>query len=1069
MNLPDKIYAVGGAGKNIAYTLLESDWVLKEILEPKMEQQTLEVVIIDTATEERVEDKERVQSIRRRISEKREELRDSEKGRVGSVEVDLYIITERIQLARKLDLLDDGVVSRISNAMGMDPEDWWLRDEHINENLNFATGVVRQRGLGKALYYKSYAGDDTIAQAVDLPDRGEVAVFAGIGGGTGSGVFIDLAKTLKREQPMAEVTLFGILPNADEGIDESTNAYAALSELEHLNLLNEELFQNRILIPIRPTGFEGKISDQVGMSERLEELDQGLLYLIAAYYNTLGMEDMFDHSPKYAPFTIGIPQVLRYQVEAISKSREKLSSILDTKEKELDAKQQVYDDVERFLDQTFEIDDVPSQALRDDARADLRSRLASIENLTEFELFHELEYRSIGIYREIIDDARSEADEIEAQVDIAARSVRTAGGVEISGDQQFVDSIDERLAELLKRSILLLNQQKRLLQRRRLVEVSRIRRTIEYLLSLNDESVNTGVWDGNLEEDLQEAEKHLETLNEKLQEVEREIDEHRDSRAEEIRDRLGGWEQDIAVDYEDYRAASEVDVERRADELVTALRDFASGVKSVESQESLDNISAQPVNEALSNLTHDLDRVGVNITQIKRDVQEAVDDLQSLRTDSLTYTADGGVMDRFTSAAPWETSSEKDRKAAKKSYNLTERDLSETGIFEVGTISNFSVDVTFDPDTIVRRVEDRRHELRTIIVDELDARLDNPNPDALDRIEASLERNHDLSRLKEIAEEAIRAEISGTEEIETRKRELEAEHADVAQRVEAYENVLELFRERIAKQREYSSKRSEFIEQVQSYDDDSPLSSVAGKDDYTYVNEVKPNDILQLTKETDIGSSSLFDSSREVEDLREVFDGFVEKARSQDYTGLRERKLVSETRYDHIRVGVAVMSRAIDQLDSDVIDFRRPFTNAFELGHGDQRQSRYVTWPEQDFGGPWEVGFAAFIDGVFLDNLREVVQSSGYSDSYQEKRRSDDDIVLHHNHGLESGQLVRRNNVFNVRRRNDLDFFLRDEAEVVEDLLTKHIDTVSTRRTSDRGSGDEADTEMTFESSGADE
>lgn len=1068
MNLPDRIYAIGGAGKNIAYTLLESEWVLEEILEPRMEQQSLEVRIIDTATEEKVEDRERISAIRQNINEKREELRDSEAGRVGTIDIDYYLVTERIQLARKLDLVDGGVVNRISNAMGMDPENWWLDDDHIDENLSFATGVVRRRGLGKALYYKSYAEDDNIAQAVDLPDQGEVAVFTGIGGGTGSGVFIDLARTLKQEQPMAEVTLFGVLPNADEGLDESTNAYAALSELEYLNLNGEAIFENRVLIPIRPTGFEGKISDQVGMKERLEEFDQGLLYLISAYYNTLGMEDMFNHSPKYAPFTIGMPQVLRYQVEAISESREELSAILDTKEKELNAKEQVYDDVERFLKETFGIESAPTQALRDDARADLRSRLASVENLTQFELFHELDYQSIGIYREIIEDARKEADEIESQIDIAARSVKTAGGSELGGNQQFVDSIDERLAEHLKRSILLLDQQKRLLQKRRAVDVSRIRRTVEYLLALNNESVNTGVWDGNLEDDLQTETQRLSTLTDELEQVERDIEAHRESRSEEMRERLDSWEKGIRTEYEDYTELTELNVHRRVDALVDALHDYASAVENAESQESLDNISPQGVTDALSELVRDLDRVGVNITPVKRDVQGAVDDLENLRTDSLTYTDDGGVVDTLTSKAPWETSSEKDRKTAKKSYNLTERELSETNVFEVGTISNFSTDVTFDADRITGRVEDRQREVKEVIVGELDARLDSSNAEALSRIEDSLERNHDLSQLKETAEDAIRSELSGTDELESRRSELEAELEDVRQRVQAYEASLELFRERIAKQREYSTKREEFIEQVQSYDDDSPLSSAVNTDDYAYVKEVKPNDILQLTKEADIGSSSLFDSSREVEDLQESLDDFVTKVRTQDYTGLRERKLVGDSRYDHIRVGVAVMSRAMDQLDSEVLNFRKPFTNAFELGHGDQRESRYVTWPEQDFGGPWELGFAAFIDGVFLDNLREVVQSGGYADSYADKRSSDGDILLHHNYGLEDGVMVRRKDTLNVRRSDELNFFLRDEAEVVEDLLTRHIETVPTKQPSH-----EPDThhnrDATVESRGTDE
>lgn len=52
MNLPDRIFALGGAGKAITYELLNADWVQEDILKPRPNPRSLTVTIIDTAEEE---------------------------------------------------------------------------------------------------------------------------------------------------------------------------------------------------------------------------------------------------------------------------------------------------------------------------------------------------------------------------------------------------------------------------------------------------------------------------------------------------------------------------------------------------------------------------------------------------------------------------------------------------------------------------------------------------------------------------------------------------------------------------------------------------------------------------------------------------------------------------------------------------------------------------------------------------------------------------------------------------------------------------------------------------------
>ena len=259
MNLPDRIFAVGGAGKAVTYELLGATWVQEAVLQPRPDPRSLTVTIIDTAEEEENRDFERIHELEDEIQETKNRLRDEGgRGRPGEINIEYLPLTRNIQLHDQNDLIGESAVPRIASGKGMDEEKWWLKPEFINENLDFATGVVRKRGLGKGLYYKAYAEDDDVRTAIDLPRRGKVAVIAGLGGGSGSGIFIDLVRDLKQTNRTAEMTLFGILPNNSEGDAETANAHAALSEMEYLSLQGENIFKDKILVPIDPTGFGGK-------------------------------------------------------------------------------------------------------------------------------------------------------------------------------------------------------------------------------------------------------------------------------------------------------------------------------------------------------------------------------------------------------------------------------------------------------------------------------------------------------------------------------------------------------------------------------------------------------------------------------------------------------------------------------------------------------------------------------------------------------------------------------------------------------------------------------------------
>jgi hypothetical protein len=141
-----------------------------------------------------------------------------------------------------------------------------------------------------------------------------------------------------------------------------------------------------------------------------------------------------------------------------------------------------------------------------------------------------------------------------------------------------------------------------------------------------------------------------------------------------------------------------------------------------------------------------------------------------------------------------------------------------------------------------------------------------------------------------------------------------------------------------------------------------------------------------------------------------------------------------------------VASPAINQIDPEILDFEDVFSGAFNLGASGQRiESPYTTW-QGEFGGDWDIGVTVFIDGVFLDNIRKVVQANGYRSSYVEQESQiRSNIMIHHSFGLDKGFYARRESTLNLEDSDDMEFYLRnDDMEIINELLQKYTEVVDT-------------------------
>nr|WP_089384915.1 tubulin-like doman-containing protein [Halorubrum vacuolatum] len=1037
MNLPGRIFAVGGAGKAITYELLAAEWVQEAVLRPRPNPESLEVRIIDTAEEEENRDLERIQELRQQIQQTKDRLRQEYDGRPGEINIKYLPLTKNVQLHDQNDLIGESVVPRIASGIGMDEENWWLQPEFINENLDFATGVVRKRGLGKGLYYKAYAEDDDVRTEIDLPDSGKVAVIAGLGGGSGSGIFIDLVSHLKRTQRTAEITLFAVLPNDDEGDAENANAHAALSELEYLSLQNENLFKDRVLIPIDPTGFGGKKANILQSSDALIEFDRAAIYLIATYYNMMDMEDPFADTPSYAPFVIGIPQVLRYNVDAIQDAKAVTKEILNAKQDALEAEEDVYSGVDRFLSREWGPDDMSGE-LHDSDRTDLETRLRNVKSLLELDLFTELEYESVSIYREIISEAEAESEEITEQIEVIGGSIR-AGTAEVSTDgEQFVDSIDKQLGDVISEELSRLAHRKDLLIRLRAIEDNRVESTISYLLALEDEGINAGVRLNQLEAKLDEAADRRDRLQSDYDEIVDELERRRREQQDEVNRRVQTWERTVRPLYERYDECRSIPIDGMVGDLEVAIENFSREVENAETVDQLEATDEMQVRDALTALSEELDAVGISINETERAINASLVDLTDAKKAFLQMNEDESTLE---SLLPWETSSEEDRKQAQRTYKMKQSQLDDNEVFSLSRLGDtLSIEPQFSTGSLRRTVDDEADRKRREIVEQTREELEEDHGTAVDDLGRDLDAGVDFTELKRRFEDLVMEEAVETDDVERRREELESELADAERKTALYETTVGMFEELNRPRDLFTSAQDRYRQLRESHNENRETTVSTETEEYSYVKTIKPHDILQLRDDADIAESKLFDDQTERQRLRGSLEELAKNAHNPKYTGIRKRRISNDrARYNEMNVVVGVMSRAIDQI-GDVADLKPVFQGAYNLGAGSEN---FASFPVEA-GNSWDIGLGIFIDGIFLDNLRAEVEPDGYQTGYRSREQSDDmDILVHHTYGLENGEYVRRNEVLNLENPNDIEFFLRDEAEIREDLLNDYCEVVT--------------------------
>jgi hypothetical protein len=1067
---PESVYVLGGGGKKTVEPLLNEKWFLKEVMREKT--QDINFYFIDSATGE---DRKKLEALRSEFEQNREEVRGG-RDNIADINVELFNLTR--EGGNYSDY--EGLVAK-ENAQELmeegDFHNWWIKSDpvHIENDVNFANGVTRKRCISKALFHaaKKSSDSDSFENAISNPitgPSGHIAVITALGGGTGSGMFIDLAEEL--EQGGADITLFGILPGSFEAPKKRANAFAALSELEKLELEGENPFKNMVLLPFNPT------QDN---PEYKTEFDEVFGTTFLSYYSLKQNHDTFkeeisDDNPEYASFMMANSMSLRYNIEKVKElkntareyfDKELFEQLPESEQDEVtslrhkqDIEAELYENIRDLLSDSL---DVTKGQLRENTLLDedissreatrIMDRVHFVEELVEYEALESFGYGSAEEFKTRIrasiqsateEDREEPEDDEVVQVIINLKSNFEADPpsdeVTDKDEQEFAKAVEKEIQRLCEwTNILLYNK--------RVDDKTLSRQTIDYLIgnySDEDEYI-TGV--SEVATERTENRNQKDTIEDEIEDLEDGIEKKENT----VNDIIDEWKSGIE---EDLSNLSELDdkketLKSKAQELDKEIDTICS---DVERGSDKTQISGLEIDLDLGEFDRELKKIGIDggvpTTEINRDINWVKKTKEAkLKADSGGFLS--GIWRWVTRAGSTDN---------KETYNRARRNMSGLDV-SAWTSSDYNVTkkkkYADEIDKKIKQAEDDFRDdifehLKDIVYEHVDDEetLGRFETEVIDGIEQDLydQLSNDNPRLikKNIGDDAQEKLMDLLTERE--KGELE-DKRDQRDRLQEKEN---LYRKAEDIHREDDGYYEEQKEAEKRFDE---ITSAGGKtestqsEDYAYRKEVEPEDIDKALERDSI--DEIFDDPEEEDTILGSLRQFVDDLIDPKFLMLNERSPkpdltkddVEGGRYGHHAFGAAYMSRALGEERrnkiGDIIEDRLN-EDVYLDDSSEDYASKFIK-----NGHRWDMNATLIMSGIFLDNIAQMdTYKEAYYDKYNKAKR-----MNRHSHGLGdrendgNGKLIRRNDFLSVDEHEDMKHLVDwEKNKIVEQINDEMID-----------------------------
>lgn len=1063
---PDTVIGIGGAGKEVVYQMMSvnegnsddqdhNEWILREAMEPRAgnggveSDEVLQGFIVETEQEDAENDIRKCNQINSRISD----ISDEYGNPAAEPEINYINVVEDAQVEGH-ELVSETVINKFKKHTGLNC--WWFGGSDIDTKENYSNGVVRRRALGKALYYASRAGPDPINNMIGKANKGShVDIVVGLGGGTGSGTFLDIAHALKEETDV-QTNLFGIIPKNSEDTDKQANAFAALSELEYLSITGQNPFRNIVLIPYEP-------------AEDNRSFDEAIVNTIVAHANIRNknipkkFNPSLDSGPSaYAPFTIAVPQIIRYDAPGIKKSRENFESFVSEREDIRETEWNLYETIESYLEEYHEdvyeeysnYGDGDGYRLREEEINDLADRISEVEELLSLDALSRSGYDAAPDISEAIQNLKDndilrsrdfDEDDHEERKRAIVNELpdtfidnglgRPAGGFDRSEDQELYSLVKSELETIRKR--------RELYKAKNLIGGGIHREALQAAIRTNQQGTGER---RKVQEKRNDYSRDISDLQEKAQDL-------------ELGEAISQLEMERAMD--SWGSAHERTIEslislqenhEEIDSLLTeldnAIESAATAVRNPQGGE----VSIEPIDfDKFDTLNTKLAEAGFDEISAS-DIRQSVRNLRKARQAWLDESS-GGLVDVvrqvMSSSDPSNRYSTATRKIKPDIYEIA----------DWGPASNdFFVRVTATPvKNAQQKLENRRDELIDELLESLESFVKYPNisladvadiaengdynADDLDIDSPSTAKSglndrdnivslsplgYDPNELRDELSDALNA--STADRAKDLLHELTAETSSQPVRTnivyQAFENAyirpFSSEREKVNSElSEIRSEQSQFsslydlmgtgIELWQYYNDrmspsDIPDSGERKEEDGPYIKSRSAEDRGALLGRSDISEAGLWEAEggyirkyiKEVANLvNEQSDHLpIEK-------GSISHKDASRPNYEQFAISPVYMSRMFENPGSIGTEAKiDEVANILEDGSIDLEKNGQYRPRRVAFGGPWDVSTTVFVGGIMLDNLRPVKRQ--YKDSYTAERRNlGDDGLIRHVHGLD--------------------------------------------------------------------
>lgn len=1030
MNFPRYIFAIGGAGKNLVYTTLEKEWILREILKPQFSPTEVDVTIIDTAIVEENVDRERIAGIEKNIERIEEEYRSSSisaNQNIGRINIVYKLLTKEMNLQSPYALI--GIEDKVKKATGAST--WWINDSELGEDwtkkvmtkenfqeLNFSKGVYRKRAIGKAIYYKAISEG---LFNININRSAQIDIIVGLGGGTGSGIAFDLAKKLKTIQPTADIALFGILSTLSESPDEKANNFAMLGEIEHAYLNGRSPFKETILIPMEVTEFPGREQASDEHEMLLREFDETVPHILVAYHNNQA-QMLFTGFPDFAPFIIATSQFVRYNVESIKKLKDNLINALNDKDISLKSEEEIYNAIRKFVEEFYP--EEFQKGLSEEDKSFIKERLSKFNMVLEHELFQELNYNGVVLLKKVVEDGirGSGSEEIEKQVS----SIKSETDMISVGSEGYKEETDKILYNILKRDIDIIDELRNILNiTNNNVKDDLVRETLKIIIKVDEDRSRNKL--NKIREETGKLATKKKQLDGDVKSLEEEMTSYQEKMGKHIEKNNGEWRQNEIKNIESLNLIDELIplLTNDVNNLKKELGEYASRISKANNTKAIEIESRGAVEDLLDKIEKELRKIEIYYDD-KNIIIRNMTNLQDFRISQIESGKSIPFLDKILKT---------DRVSkAKDAKNKTMLKIAELNNDRVFDIKGNSVSSVYDYDVVYKTTEKKDGMINTIINRTKD-KFANVQPSLFVDLKNIIKSSENRKNANIV--EIIRYDIGYDVDIKKIENNIKGKNSELI-RISKDVNILKALELLITKNIKdilgnHARHLKNYHETISNIGKDVRAMHKAKKNTIRYIMDIQPTNIYRATV-TGANINNILEDKGEELILRQNLRDATNRTVDVRYNMLVRRIIENEShdkRWTRSKVLNAFVT--IANVNIAAIDAGDIVVNAFDIDRTNRSEWRC------SLGDIWGSGLVLFVTGVPLDNIRSVTDpSAGYYRYYKEEEQNSA-IFLHHSYMLEEGKFVKRKTIFNIEKKVDRDLLLQDDNSI-EQLFSKNYE-----------------------------